>query len=217
MDGCEAVGADASGHVFLGDVTSERAASAIELIRTTTAGILDEAWNGDGHATVRRTGLAIRFAPDTTQIRALGPATSPIFAMPDGSVLVAASVRSWPDGQAAAGVIKLTPSGDLDTTFGDDGIGEVVPSGGSSRIVAMAVDRQGRAILSAIFTRPGGITRGYLVRLTADGLPDESFGADGLIEQIHTASSIAVDEEGRILTAAWAGRTGDVIVARRNG
>jgi hypothetical protein len=114
----------------------------------------------------------------------------------------------------SAAVIKLTEDGALDPSFDGDGIRAFGPSGGESRIVAFAVDGEGRPVVSAIYEGPGG-RRAYLTRLTGDGRFDASFGRGGLIQQSFAAVSVAIDGSGRILTAAWDG-TG-VIVARRDG
>ena len=213
---CTHVGSDTAGHLYLAHSGGESADGTLQLLRTTTSGIVDMGWSSDGQTTVARGGLGIDF-PDESISGApeFATASSPIVALSDGSLFIAARVtrdalaRNW-----SAAVIKLTPDGALDPTFDGDGIRAFGPAGGTSWILAMAVDAAGRPVISVVYDTASG-RKAHLARLTADGRFDATFGRNGLVQQTFGASSVAIDASGRILTAAWDGTA--VIVARRNG
>ena len=210
---CNVIGADTAGHLYLATRVFRGAADdVIDVMRTTTSGVVDAAWSGDGHAVIAAPGLGINI-PDGG---GLAPAGSPMLAHSDGSLFVAARATRDPSAQLwSAALAKLNPAGDPDVLFDGDGIRAFGPAGGQSRIWAMAVDPVGRPVVSVVYNYADGHTRAYLARFTTTGSFDQSFGNGGLIEQTHPAVSIAIDAQGRIVTAAWDGTS--VIVARRNG
>lgn len=213
---CSHVGSDTAGHLYFGISAGESADGTLDLLRTTTSGVVDTGWSGDGHATVAHPALGIDFPDESVSA---GPdfatASSPIVALPDGSLLIAARVtrdalaRNW-----SAAVIKLTPDGALDPTFDGDGIRAFGPASGTSWALAMAADAAGRPVMSVVYDTATD-RKAYLARFTDDGRFDAAFGRGGLIQQTFGAASIAIDGQGRILTAARDGAA--VIVARRNG
>jgi hypothetical protein len=211
---CTHMGADAAGHLYLGLDADDAVDGEIHLLRTATSGVVDTGWAESGEAIVSRATLGIAFPDESPGIgRAFGTAASPIAALPDGSLYLAARVTR--DGLAwSAAIVKLAPDGSLDPGFDADGIRAFGPSGGPSHIAAFTVDAQGRPIVSAVYGAPGA-RKAYLLRLTADGRFDLGFGRGGLIPQTFTATSLAVDGSGRILSAAGDGT--NVIVARRSG
>ena len=213
---CNVIGADTAGHLYLAARPEESLSGVIDVMRTTTSGTVDSGWSGDGHAMIGAAGLGYTFPDDfRPSSKNFGSAASPILAAGDGSVIVAARVTRDPSAQLwSAALAKLNPAGEPDALFDGDGLRAFAPAGGQSRIIAMAVDSVGRPVVSVVYNYADGHTRAYLARFTTTGSFDQSFGNSGLIEQTHPAVSIAIDAQGRIVTAAWDGTS--VIIARRN-
>ncbi|WP_296944968.1 hypothetical protein [uncultured Massilia sp.] len=89
----------------------------------------------------------------------------------DGSMLVAGNVVNGTARDTA--LVKLTPDGSLDATFGNGG--KVLQAGpGADRVYALAVQADGRIVVAG---ESGG--RIEVVRYLADGSVDTGFGAGG--------------------------------------
>jgi len=220
--GCNLVGHDTSGHLYFAQGGPGSGGGPLELWRTTTSGSVDMAWADGGMTLVQRGGITIDLPlaghPHQPSRTSLDGAHAPMTVLADGSILLAArATRDLVSDRWSAAIVKLTPDGEMDASFGSGGVRAFGPAGGQSRLVAMAVDASGRAVVSAVYNFPDGRTRSFLARLTPTGGFDTSFGRAGLIQQTFTASSIAIDSAGRILTAAWDINQETIIVARRKG
>lgn len=107
---------------------------------------------------------------------ALGVTLAETVVAPDGRVLLAGHVRR-PDG-ASSVVVRLTPAGALDLTFGDDGIvRDPVPAETELRVEDLALLPGGAMLVAG--RRDG---RWFVARLQADGALDETFGERGVVE-----------------------------------
>ena len=95
---------------------------------------------------------------------------------PTGHILIGAA--SIVDNQARGTVTRLTPAGDLDTTFGTDGQADLGGYDNTSGVDRLLVDQQGR-IVTAIHYKQDGLQRTKISRLLADGQIDASFGTGG--------------------------------------
>ncbi len=132
---------------------------------------------------------------------------------PDGAIY-AAGYGEDAQGDTAAAVIRVTPAGRLDPSFGTGGIKRVqlAETDGRSYVNDIAVQDDGRIVVAA-GTQPegGGNGEGRLLRLNQDGSLDETFGTHGVVSPALgdapiTISSILVDR-GRLL-GTGAVRTG---------
>lgn len=122
----------------------------------------------------------------------------------DGSILAAGSAEAF--GPLAAFVVKVDASGELDPSFGSDGV-VILPS---SYLHAMAIDAQGRIVAVGERVTDGAYSS-LVVRLNADGSADSSFGPsadgnaivewDGVDGQGGYLTSLALTPEGGILVA----------------
>jgi uncharacterized delta-60 repeat protein len=139
--------------------------------------------------------------------------------LPDGSILVGGSYRpvatDMPNGMAVA---KLTPNGQLDTTFDGDGLA-VVQFDDYSDAFAMAVQPNGSIVLggSVRIAAPEPHSVAALARITATGQLDTSFNETGRV--IHASNSsqiygLALQADGNIVAA---GNGPQAIVARYRG
>ncbi|HEY1596584.1 MAG TPA: delta-60 repeat domain-containing protein [Thermoleophilaceae bacterium] len=159
----------------------------------------------------------------------LGSPTSRDFAtsialQPDGDALIAGDADQ--DSTQDFGVARLTPSGDLDPSFGSGGVSVLSVTPEQDEANGMTLQPNGKVLLVG---RAGGIGEGAgdlaVVRLDTSGAPDPTFGTGGVV--IHPlppaepsrANSVAVQGDGKIVTVGSGGTaTGnDVAVARFMG
>lgn len=126
---------------------------------------------------------------------------------PDGSV-VALARMSWTEGEAfRARLIRIAPDGEVDRSFGHNGR-TVVKLGSSwgNEPDSLAVDAQGRTLLSGtLVTRKRGRSI-LLARLSADGRQEMNFGPNGRVATSFPSlapfgpSDLFFDPEGRVVT-----------------
>ena len=136
------------------------------VVRVLPDGTLDPSFAGDGRAEV------------DAGVRRLRP--EEIAALPGGSMLVAGTTSSGPGDFALA---RLTASGALDTAYGAGGLSVTDFGGRDDRLHGLVTFGDGSAIAVGT-SRPAGGAAGAtqlaLVRLRADGTPDDEFGDAGL-------------------------------------
>ncbi|MEO7976677.1 T9SS type A sorting domain-containing protein [Flavobacterium sp.] len=119
---------------------------------------------------------------DTTFDPLLGTnnAINSIVVQPDGKILIGGTFTTY-NGISRNRIARLNADGTLDTTFN--------PGTGANNIVnAIALQTDGKILISGIFTSYNSTAKKYLVRLNSDGLLDTTFnsgtGADGPIKSI---------------------------------
>jgi uncharacterized delta-60 repeat protein len=142
----------------------------------------------------------------------------------DGSILVGGP--RWGTGEGFS-VGRLTSSGQLDTSFGNNGIASInVNSGGNYSLQAMALQPDGKILLVGGSSAPNLI----VARLNSSGAPDTTFNGNGVTlipvssfgSSFTTASGygLALQGDGKILvtgkatTASYT--SSDLITARLN-
>jgi len=166
------------------------------LARVGPSGQLDRGFGSDGKVT---TNLGCR-GVETIALQA------------DGSILAAG------ERYGAVTLVRYRPDGQLDRNFGNGGIVQT-RTGGESYVDAIAVQPDGRIAVagSSVMDLGSGPTYVTLLRYTADGRLDASFGSAGMVLTdlgvgSEGASAIALQRDGKILVAAW-GR-GDFTLGR---
>lgn len=118
-------------------------------------------------------------------------------ALPDGRLLAVGHA----DGQDVA-IVRYQADGSVDTSFGANGFvvrsGGDFAIGGTSRLLALQPD--GKILIAGSSSSPGAFA---VLRYTANGLPDPTFGNDGLaIVSAATAGHafvVSVQSDGKIL------------------
>jgi uncharacterized delta-60 repeat protein len=100
---------------------------------------------------------------------------------PDAKLLVAASV-----GAPSTDIIRLLPTGAVDTTFGTQGVVTLsIPNNEFSLQGDMQLQPDGAIILVGVVNVPvrrGPKYHGVVARFLADGTPDASFGTNGIVQ-----------------------------------
>jgi len=190
-----------------------------------------DGWNED-LAVVRylpQGGLDPEFSDDGVQTWGLsGPdeGASALAVLADGSTLAAGYTA---DGVTDTTLVRFTPGGELDASFGAHGVRTIDLAGRArnrpDRALAIAVDGAGRALVGGSATT--GAKRSTqdfgLARFRADGRLDRSFGNVGRVTTDFGgrdyATAITLDSQDRIVLAGSTldRGSGDTAVARYRG
>ncbi len=105
-------------------------------------------------------------------------------------------------------LFRYTASGDLDDTFGADGIVSIDISGNFDQANSVAIDADGRIVAAGSARNNDGYSCFALVRYLENGQPDLSFGNDGIVStdilSNDLCESCAIDSDGRIVVAGQA-------------
>jgi len=109
----------------------------------------------------------------------------------DGKILVG-GLFSSADGAPRASIARLNADGSNDTTF-------TPGTGANQPVYAIAVQTDGKIIISGDFTQYNGTSINRIARLNADGTLDTSFNVGSGIDA--NANSIAIQSDGKILVA----------------
>ncbi|HEX8738370.1 MAG TPA: choice-of-anchor Q domain-containing protein, partial [Pyrinomonadaceae bacterium] len=113
----------------------------------------------------------------------------------DGKILIAGTFTTV-NGQTRNRIARLNPDGSLDSTFQDPITENTVP-GASPAVSAIAVQPDGKILISGYFNMVGGQTRSGIARLNTDGSLDTSFQDANVAG--NSAPLVAVQPDGKIL------------------
>ena len=130
----------------------------------------------------------------------------------DGAILLGGMTRPSSAPQRMS-VVRLQANGSLDGTFGSGGVASVDASGnGTGAIVFdMALQTDGRPVLTGFVVPNGGADAQIAtVRFTTTGLPDGSFGTDGVVRTNvgaldEVGIGVAVQPDGRVVVGGYTG------------
>ncbi|QDV14718.1 FG-GAP repeat protein [Rosistilla oblonga] len=141
-----------------------------------------------------------------------------------GRIVVGGSAQHIDDRDYDFAVARLTTDGVLDSDFSDDGKHHFDIGGTTDISTSLTIDPQDRIVMGGYTNVHSGIQNDLaVVRLTTDGVLDESFDSDGIqtIDFNHKSDlpgSVAIDSLGRIVVTGRSiqgGETGtDTAVAR---
>ncbi len=109
---------------------------------------------------------------------------------PDGKILVGGLV--YTDNLAAHALIRLHPDGTLDSGFAPAVEGEWAAS-----VTGLAVDPEGRILVSGYFSKVGGQRQTNVVRLNANGGLDPSFNLH--LDTMNGGAAIVPQPDGKLL------------------
>jgi uncharacterized delta-60 repeat protein len=130
-----------------------------------------------------------------------------VVVLADGRILVAATALTATAGTTPGIVVaRLTADGQLDTTFGTNGITTVTTAAGGVRLGHMALQSTGAIIL--VGTHPVTSDAGVVARLTADGALDTTFAGSGqILVSIGGAATrlddVGIDASDRLVITGW--------------
>jgi uncharacterized delta-60 repeat protein len=181
------------------------------LARYNADGSLDTSFGGAGTGYV------------TTDFGSVNDDAYAMAVQPDGKIVLAGHTRT-PLGAYDFAAARYNADGSLDTSFGTGGKFVADFGGAFDQATAVAVLPDGRVLLAGTATFDD-YARFAMVRLTADGALDASFGAGGMVHtsfgdgQYAEAAALAVQPDGRIVLAGYSfdyvgAYAGDTAVAR---
>jgi uncharacterized delta-60 repeat protein len=110
---------------------------------------------------------------------------------PDGGILVS-FIADHASSNTELGLIRLTPAGALDSSFGAGGVLLQQLGAGASPLTlptAVTVQADGRILVAGETSDAGGHVETFVERLGASGSPDATFGSGGVL--IHNFSQTA--------------------------
>lgn len=170
------------------------------LARFTSGGAIDSSFGTSGK-------VITRVGPDDAFAKAMTKDAA-------GNFLVAGYSSSYLPGNPVFTVVRYSPSGVVDSTFGFGGYAGIAEtSGGEAKASAITIDNNGAIVVAgsiASLTYPTGAFA--VARLLASGAPDPSFNSGNLavVEFANggMANAVAVDASNRPILAGYALPTG---------
>jgi len=190
--------------------------SLFDIARRKADGSPDSSFNGDGF-------VKINFWGSSESLRGMA-------LQPDGKIVFTGQVyKPFPGQLNLVAVGRVTADGYLDTTFADNNTGwdTIRWSGWNSSGIDVDVLSNGKIMLMGI--SQSGVTgvpdTMVLMRLTANGLVDNTFGVNGIVRHVPNGGlaggyKMAVQPDGKILVSGWGwngvSTTRDMLVVRFN-
>ncbi len=176
--------------VFVGQVAS--GGMKMGVVRLNTDGTPDNSFSGDGRT-------AIQPCAPGAFLNSVGGKN--VAVQPDGKIVFVASC-SAPDQIA---VVRLDGNGDPDPTFDQDGIALIPNPAGvaaGARGNGLALQSDGRILVTGVFGLGAGLPQGMVLRLTTTGAIDSGFASNGYytlpIDHSHL-EVVRVADDGRIV------------------
>lgn len=169
-------------------------------------------------------GLDARFGDCGTLVPAAPAAgvlteATQLAAAADGKVVAAGTTTSSEDPERARQdtfVVARLDGERFDTSFARAGVAQLaVPGAGDARLTGAVVQGDGRVVVAGHVDGAGGAVEPVLMRLTADGTLDPSFGLGGVVRDVvrsATVQDVALAPSGALLIAGQ--RDGRWYVAR---
>jgi uncharacterized delta-60 repeat protein len=129
-----------------------------------------------------------------------------VLAQPDGKVVVAGGATNQ-NGDADFVAVRYLTNGNLDTSFGNNGVAMTPIPGGDASASAVALQPDGKVVLAGTAIGPAGAGQEFaIVRLTTSGIPDPAFGTSGVVltqffagQSKGGAQTVAIMKDGRIV------------------
>ncbi|HEY7630023.1 MAG TPA: hypothetical protein VH817_04945 [Thermoleophilaceae bacterium] len=168
------------------------ALAAAVSIASGAPGDLDPGFNGSGKRVIDFGGNEVANA---------------VAVQPDGKILLAGR---GPTGKSFT-VLRLTPSGTLDTSFGGSGTGMAsIDLGSAAQPYAMTIAPDGKIVVAGAVGEGTGHVDAAVARFSADGIPDTGFAPQGWRDvdfqgDDDKATGVAVRPDGKIILVGAGG------------
>ena len=176
------------GKIVLGGTALNKGNEDFALARYTSGGVLDAEFSGDGR-------LLTDFSSGRDDLFGLA-------LQQDGSILAVG--RTYDNSRDRTAIARYLPNGEVDNSFSGDG--KLITGFLDAVAYSVAVQNDGK-IIAAGSRNHNGVTSMAILRLNADGSPDNGFSGDGL--QIITsgwnsgASTVRLQNDGKIIAGGY--------------
>jgi uncharacterized delta-60 repeat protein len=189
----QAVGLDGADNIYVAVVTKyQPEISNIVLLKFTQNGLIDAGFGQNG-----KLQLGIAYPKMVVKNIQL---------MPDGRMLLAGNFNTTSD--SGAFVLRLLPDGTADPTFGQNGVLVIAAWLNNGKIERLTLQTDSKLLLLGTARQPSGQSDIVLHRLLETGLPDVSFGENGVFTldtgEEEQAGSLAFDADNRIMISGQA-------------
>src|SRR3984885_5881056 len=137
-----------------------------------------------------------------------GVAAVGAFEQSNGNIVAVAQVNFVNNAGTGIGLVRYTSAGELDTTFGTNGITVTTFAGISFDPFGFAVQKNGDFLVGGVATTKSGRNEFGLARYTSNGVLDTTFGTEGLVTtKVGTRSdaptALLLQPNGQILMAGF--------------
>jgi len=190
-----AVAIQPDGKIVLGGgLTRFNLGSDFLVLRLTSAGVLDAAFGSGGVA------QATDIAGNTDIGRLVGLQS-------DGKIVIGGRVAPSGGSDPDIGMLRYGADGDLDTTFGDQGVMRDLTDDWDEPFDMLVLSDDSVVVVGSLNRLPadGGPT-GLIARYTGAGTPDSGFSSDGraTVDELVSIRSVARQADGKYLVVGWA-------------
>jgi uncharacterized delta-60 repeat protein len=103
------------------------------------------------------------------------------FEQSNGDIVAVAQVNFVNNVGTGIGLVRYTSAGELDTTFGTNGITVTTIAGIAFDPFGFAVQKNGDILIGGVATTTSGLNKFGLARYTSNGVLDKTFGTNGLV------------------------------------
>jgi uncharacterized delta-60 repeat protein len=114
-------------------------------------------------------------------------------------------------------IVRYNANGTVDNTFGTNGMVSVDAFGATDRATDVVLAADGKIVASALVSE-NGTSKTAVVRFTATGEVDNTFGGDGLVVvdgySYAEASYVDLQTDGKVLVGGTLGSSGEIAVVR---
>ena len=204
-EGCEGLAIQSDDKIIAAGWGGSNTDSDVVVARYTITGTLDTSFDSDGYVTLDIVG-------EDDQ-------ASDVLIQPNGEIVIAGN--SVNGGVRSALLARFDSAGTLDTTFGVNGV--VIPTFGASGpdVFESIVQLDNGQLLVTGSRDDGSQNDIILLRYSADGVIDTTFGTNGVVttpigSNYSLAYGLAVQDSGKIIVAGStdAGSNNDIVVIR---
>jgi uncharacterized delta-60 repeat protein len=103
------------------------------------------------------------------------------FEQSNGDIVAVAQVNFVSNVGTGIGLVRYTSAGELDTTFGTNGITVTTFAGTAFDPFGFTVQKNGDILIGGVATTTSGLNKFGLARYTSNGVLDKTFGTNGLV------------------------------------
>lgn len=147
------------------------------------------------------------------------------FEQSDGNIVTIAQINFVNKVGTGIGLVRYTGAGELDTTFGTNGITLTTFAGIAFDPIGFAVQKNGDFLVGGVATNKSGLHGFGLARYTSNGVLDTTFGSNGLVAtkvgtRSDAPSALLLQPNGQVVLGgfevAGAGAPGMMSLVRYN-